>query len=85
MFLTGILDTLKSMTFEFEIKPSIYALKEFVIPYMVEDDAKNAITLVNSNIPFTTVVNALMNYLLEENKIQQAAKFSTFNFSLSCI
>lgn len=66
------------MTFDFEMKPSIYVLKEYVIPYMVEDDVTNVITLVNLNLQFSTVINAVIFYLLEEGKTKRAAKLSKF-------
>lgn len=68
------------MTYDFEIKPSIYLLKEYIIPYMIDDEVSNSVTLINNNLQFSSVVNAMILYLLEEEKIQQAAKFSMFVF-----
>ncbi|XP_008215611.1 leucine-rich PPR motif-containing protein, mitochondrial [Nasonia vitripennis] len=73
--LQGILNTMRTMIFDFNIAPSILAVKDYIIPYMVENPISNCNTLVENNLPFSVAANSMLLHLLSQNKTQQAAKF----------
>ena len=66
---------MKTMIFDFQITPSILSVKDYIIPFMVEDPIGNVTTLVNNNLPFSTAANAMVTHLLQNNKTREAAKF----------
>ncbi|XP_058793240.1 leucine-rich PPR motif-containing protein, mitochondrial-like [Phymastichus coffea] len=75
--LQGLLNTVKSMVFDFKITPSISTIKEYIVPYLVEDVFTNAQTLVNNHLPFANVAHAILLHLLSQSKTQLAHDFIT--------
>lgn len=69
---------MKTMIYDYQIVPSIMTVKEYIVPFMVEDPATNASTLVTNNLPFPVAANAVALNLLNEDKINLASKFSKF-------
>ena len=70
---------MRSMIFDFGILPQITTVRDYIIPYMVEDPLTNVNILVENNLSFTTAANAMINYLLDNSKTIQAQKFSKLN------
>ncbi|XP_014230719.1 leucine-rich PPR motif-containing protein, mitochondrial [Trichogramma pretiosum] len=75
--LKGILTTIKSMTNDFDVTPSVLTIKDYVLPYMMGDSVTNAKMLMDNNVPFGIIANAIVNHLISSMKLVDALKFTT--------
>ncbi|XP_015588868.1 leucine-rich PPR motif-containing protein, mitochondrial isoform X2 [Cephus cinctus] len=71
----GILDTIDVMITKFELNPSIYTLKEYVLPHAVGSIEQIANALMEHNIQPLTIINAFAYMLLESGKSKEAYEF----------
>lgn len=69
---------MKTMIFDFNIVPSIITVKDYIVPFMVENAMSNCNTLVENNLPFSVAANAMLLHLLFQKKTQLAAKFRKY-------
>lgn len=76
LYFVDIQMILQKMIFEFKIQPSIYLLNEYILPYMKDNIEKAQYLFVLSQVRMAVYSNAIVIYLLTENRIRDAAKFS---------
>lgn len=64
------------MVFDFKLQPNITTIKEYIVPFLVEDAMTNVQTLANNHLPFSSAANAILLHLLNQSRAQQAYGFS---------
>lgn len=64
------------MILEFKINPSIFTLRNYVLPYMEGQPEDLLFPLVYRLVNIETASNAILLKLLSENKMRDAVRFS---------
>lgn len=71
-------EVLEKMLIEFQIKPSIYTLRNIVIPSIKRDYREILSLLLNSQVDILVASNATFLYLLSKNEIREAMSLCNY-------
>lgn len=76
IIISDIFKVIERMVLEFQINPSVFTLKNYVLPYMEGKPEDLLFPLVHRLVNIETASNAILLKLLSENKIREAVRFS---------
>lgn len=66
------------MISQFEMQPMIRTVKEYIVPYMVNNPVNNLSILIDNGLTYRNATNAIFIDLLQKHKTQQALNFRKF-------